>query len=377
VLLIAVTAVSTVESRFELYRPFENLLSDKGEIIYVNEARLDSDSEFSEVTEKLNNAETVAASYRINFGEMSLNGQTVELNKFYNSIVYDEELIKLYTPTLDSGKWLGEPTDEYIDCVAGIGEAGDILELPVEDINGEYINIKVRICGILADRAKLIKSKEFDTFSENCNNILTPYYKALDSESSGNTIILNASQLDKQGVRLIPSGVGYIKYTDRISDDEQQENQILLNKICGHVSFENVRQNSLDYIKSQMTVLIPILVCALLTALLCIISSTAIETKKQLKNFAIYYINGARWNRIFTVELAEMFINGLLSALIAYSFYSVFSRTQISENYVLNLDFLSAVICMGIILLTLICSVCMPVLIIRKSSPKEILYSNV
>lgn len=374
VLLIATTAISSANSRYELYRPFEPLFSKKGEVTFAIPDRYVTESDYLSEINKLNKLENAVFSYKVNLGVAhTKSGMTINLSNIYTrTYAYDKEIIDMYEPKLDSGKWFDGNSGEYISCVVSEGEVGDVMELSFQTPDGSYKTVMGKVCGVISDRSRIMMYSDFDVLTTDCNAIFSTYYKALD-----NIIIFNAEELRKINVNLIPAGYGYVEYSEDITDEDFEKNGLTLSGIGGHITFERLNENSIDNINAQMTMLIPVLVCVLILVIMCIFSSTSIESKKQLRNYAIYYINGARWNRVFMIGLVEMAVNAALSVLISSTLYFLLALLNISENFVLGIDVVSVLACAAIILLTLICSVIMPVLIIRKSSPKKLLYSSI
>ena len=278
VFFIILLSVSSYRSRFALYEPISPLLHKKGEIIFVNSEKQKDYEDFNNLVGK-NGIKEIALSYVANLGNQSINGQTIDSNLYYNLLILDDSLIDLYSPDLSEGNWIQSNMES--ECVLGHGDIGETIDIPFYTFEGEQITIKYRVCGIISDRSKLIYSTRFDALTENCNDIISTYYRKLDIENNKNTIIIKASMLKKHNIHLKPSGIGYVIY-------------------------ENVDKNSHIFINEQLYILIPVLICTAALAFLCVISSTAIQTKKSLRNYSIYFINGSKWNHLCIISVMQL-----------------------------------------------------------------------
>lgn len=371
VFFIILLSVSSYRSRFALYEPISPLLHKKGEIIFVNSEKQKDYEDFNNLVGK-NGIKEIALSYVANLGNQSINGQTIDSNLYYNLLILDDSLIDLYSPDLSEGNWIQSNMES--ECVLGHGDIGETIDIPFYTFEGEQITIKYRVCGIISDRSKLIYSTRFDALTENCNDIISTYYRKLDIENNKNTIIIKASMLKKHNIHLKPSGIGYVIYENNISDNQIKKAELELNKLCGHTDFENVDKNSHIFINEQLYILIPVLICTAALAFLCVISSTAIQTKKSLRNYSIYFINGSKWNHLCIISVIEIVIDNILAILLGFSlchFSIIITNNSLTYYRAIDLLFI-----LGVVVFSLFCSIIMPMIIIKNVSPKKVLYNT-
>ena len=69
------------------------------------------------------------------------------------------------------------------------------------------------------------------------------------------------------------------------------------------ISFDEMRPNNMQSLFEPAYYLLPIiLVLTILTAVGCI-SSSALTTRRRLRNYAIYYVNGLQWKQCIFINL--------------------------------------------------------------------------
>ena len=139
------------------------------------------------------------------------------------------------------------------------------------------------------------------------------------------------------------------------------------------MKLSEINKNSIAYFKVQIYNYLPIIIVVLLLTLVSSISITALSTRQRLKDYGIYYVCGLKWKSCCIVNL-------FYSLIITVS--SVFCATvlMIFSKYIPKLDqtvilwniwvFISVLL---ISILFIIGSMMMPLIIIGKNTPKEVL----
>ncbi|MBR1384878.1 MAG: hypothetical protein IJ555_13895 [Ruminococcus sp.] len=332
VMLTTAAMISNIESRYDVYRPFENLLEGGGELVYIPTGRITDPAQLDETMAGLTGVEGAAFTYTLQLKDTS--AAIVQEGYSYSGepkvYAYDDELLELYLPTLESGSGA--------ECISGMSRLGERLRLTTYDTEGEPFSFDVTVDGVLADKSKLLASDKFNALTEGCRDLFTTYYRTLDSGQGKNTLILRANELRKAGVPLTPTGLGIIRYSEGISQEAVVENERALNSLGGHISFKNVKENTLDNIHSQLLVIVPIIGMLLLTVLLCIVSTGAIKARRQIHSYAIFALCGARRGRLFLVGLTETAVCVAAALLLSEILYLIAPHLSLTSELILKTD---------------------------------------
>ena len=281
-------------------------------------------------------------------------------------LAYDNDLFDLYTPDLESGS-----ADE---CVSGMSNIGDKLKLGVYSMSGEETELDLNVSGVLADKSKLLASDKFNTLTVGCKDMLSTYYRALDAGQGRNTLILKADDLKNEGVLLVPSGFGIVRYNNNISQEAVESNERILNSVGGYASFQKVRENTLDDIYSQLLVIAPIIIMLVLTVLLCIVSTSAIKAKRQMQGYAIFALCGARRRRLFLIGLTETAVCVITALMLSRMLYVIAPHISLTSDLILKTDFPVIAAVILIALLTLAASAIISFVMTNRLPIKTQLY---
>ncbi len=133
-----------------------------------------------------------------------------------------------------------------------------------------------------------------------------------------------------------------------------------------------VYDNSMQYIYQQMYTLFPIAVCIFILTIISTVSISAIYTKRQLRNYAIFYICGARWRTCALRSLKNSAITCGIASILAAAVLIVGKLTFFKET-VISFGWWHFGVCALVIILYLALSMIMPLAIIGSNEPKEVL----
>ncbi|MBR6044801.1 MAG: hypothetical protein IKP47_04100 [Ruminococcus sp.] len=364
--------ISSAESRFDDYEPFRELLDGDGEIIFIPPGRISCD-ELAELIPKLHKVQYLDASYTVPADAVL---PVPEGHTSHGAPViraYDDGLISLYSPQTSQGE-LTKSRD--FSCLSGVGNIGDKLLITLYNTEGKPFEAELTVNGVLKDKGCLLGADKFNTMTVNCREIVSPYYRTIDSERNTDTLIVRAEDIRKADGVLMPDGVGVLRYNAPLTDEERENNASILNSFCAHAAFEKVKENTLDSIRSQLMILIPIATMLVITAVACIVSSTAVKTKRQLRNYAIFMLNGADRRRLFLISLSEMSLCGLLALMLARGLYLMLPLFEVSSGLILKTDILTVSAAMLIVLTAVVSACLMTYAMTRRLTVKEQLYSE-
>lgn len=137
-----------------------------------------------------------------------------------------------------------------------------------------------------------------------------------------------------------------------------------------------MKANSFEYIFSQIYNLMPIFVCVFILTLVGAISTSALSAKRQLKNYAVYYICGLRWRQCALINFFSSLTCALISFVLSISAAFIAKVFGILGETVIELGIWQLLGCAIIILLYILLSMILPISIIGKNSPNQVLKAN-
>ena len=369
VLSMMVIIVSAINSRYALYTPFEKYFDRKGYLVAAADP-MTYDKDF----------ESVAGTSDI---IMSQQTSRVIGDVSFDGIAYDDEFIESYAPPLEDGVWLSDTDityekDGYIPAVitycGGRYKVGDELtqefQLSDNDGNLQTITEKVKIIGILKDKASIASYVLDKPLAHEDHRDI---YNVFSDGFEENDWLL--TRLSDEYACFKGSGVVWgtqFVFYDGLSDEEFARHGDDLNRQFTATKLSVIRKNSMKYIYAQMYTLFPIAVCIFILTIISTVSISAIYTKRQLRNYAIFYICGARWRTCALRSLKNSAITCGIASILAAAVLIVGKLTFFKET-VISFGWWHFGVCAGVIALYLALSMIMPLMIIGSNQPKEVL----
>ena len=370
VLSMMVIIVSAINSRYALYTPFEKYFDRKGYLVAAADP-MTYDKDF----------ESVAGTSDI---IMSQQTSRVIGDVSFDGIAYDDEFIESYAPPLEDGVWLSDTDityekDGYIPAVitscGGRYKVGDVLSHDYDLYNSvsnstETVKAKFKIIGVVKDKANIASyffaeplrypdhRGIYNVFSDEFENVDWLLTRLSDEYAcfKGSSLVW---------------GTQFVFY-DGVSDEEFKQHGNDLNGKFTAVALSEIKENSMQYIYEQMYTLFPIAVCIFILTIISTVSISAIYTKRQLRNYAIFYICGARWRTCALRSLKNSAITCGIAAAISAIVLIVGKLTLLKET-VISFGIWHFGVCAGVIVLYLVLSMIMPLAIIGSNEPKEVL----
>lgn len=202
-------------------------------------------------------------------------------------------------------------------------------------------------------------------------------FKSYSVEQQGlPLVLLSMNELDKYNCFSSVLGGIMVKYKDNLSEEDYENALNSTYALGSSVEFSEIRENSLKEIKDQMTVLAPIIGGIILLVIVSVLSLSAVNTNKQLRNYAVYYICGSIWKQCAVINAVSIIISVLAGGLLSYICLKLAQNLKLLKDTVVTLGEWQILGCVAIVIITLIASLIMPLLIIGKSTPREILKSK-
>ncbi len=372
VLVIMVIMVSAIVSRYEKFEPFEQYLTRKGYMVQMNTYNIypEDIKQILGDTQCLYNEFTVAYD-----GDTELRG-----------IAYCDEYINAYEPPLAAGSWLSHCDETYensgdipavVTSCEGRYKTGDTFEketVLMYDENGEpkeTITVRYKIIGVLKDKASV---------ASYFINVGTPksyrdiYEVFSDSFEDRDWLLTRKEDVAACYSSHAPAYGAMFVLCDDMDEAAfaDVKNKIAAAWDLDATELTKVYDNSMQYIYEQMYTLLPIAVCIFILTIISTVSISAIYTKRQLRNYAIFYICGARWRTCALRSLKSSAITCGMASILAAAVLIV-GKMTFFENTVINFGLRHIAVCAVVILLYLALSMIMPLMIIGSNQPKEVL----
>ena len=372
VIAIIVCLISAILSRYTYYDPFADVIEGYG-YMCVTEPSMLGIEKFNQDFEQYE----LLSTSEFGFG--------MEEDKMHYGYAYSEKLASMYKPQMKDGVWLSETdiTHEdsgFIPIVVTENswyKVGDVIAETYATSYNEngmplnYKTTKYKVIGIVKDRERIVSCEELKNKAEDFNDIYgifdckfreEPFAFALQKD------VKSGFGTDKSPV----SGVQFILCDDREDYESLGKRLRMYSGALKITPLPEIHKNSLEYIYEQMYTLFPIALCIFILTVISAVSINAIYTKRQLRNYAIFYICGARWKTCALKSLKDSAITcAVASALCALILF--IGKQSFLKETVISFGIWHAVVCLGVIALYLILSMIMPIAIIGSSEPKDVL----
>ena len=363
--------VSAVISRYAQFVPFEKYIDRKGYMIIFSDMATYPE-ELAEIT---GGAECITNQFVNAYdGDTALDG-----------ISYSDEFIKAYSPPIKEGKWLAD-TDEtfekdgYIPAVVtscgGRYTVGDVFESDIVmsfDENGapdKIVTARYKIIGITEDNAAIASYIVNNYVPHSYNDI----YAVFNDEYETNDLLLTriSDTYACYGNDGALHGAQFV-FCDNFTDEEYEKLGVMIGrKTSNYATLSEIYSNSMQYIYEQMYTLFPIAVCIFILTIISTVSISAIYTKRQLRNYAIFYICGARWKTCALRSLKNSAITCGIASILAAVVLIIGKLTFVKET-VITFGIWHFAVCAVVIVLYLALSMIMPLAVIGSNSPREVL----
>lgn len=370
--VILISIISTIASRFRYYEPIKEFLNSKG-YFYNIAYGINPDTEMTlrtsdELYEMIDGEKEIAAQY----------SAWLQYNENSNDrfISYDDRFISIYTPELESGHWfdLSSKVSDIVPVVVSQNNyglnVGDVIDLYCFDLG-----IKAEIIGVLAENTKIIDTSHRSADKADYRNFYLDY--DLKREEYPVFLMCQRDLTDKQIVMQL-SGNIFVTYPDNASDNVIAEgNRSIKRMHATHaVPTEEMKINSLKYIFSQIYDLMPIFVCIFILTIVGAVSTSALSAKRQLKNYAVYYICGLKWRQCAAVNFFSSLVCVMISFVLSIGAAFTVKITGLLGGTVVELGWWQISGCIAMIGVYMILSIILPLNIIGNNTPNQVLKSN-
>lgn len=302
---------------------------------------------------------------------------------------YSDEAIERFAPKLKNGRWLNTSDKaEVIEAVITENpfgwNVGDRLQLCFYG-DHEGIFHTVEIVGKMETGAKVFgintwlnKEHDFNLCYSSYNYEFEEVPLMLFSSEYLDTVDIPVDVDPPAKIVQQPVGVHLFVYDDSTSQEVIENGQRMLGEMAEKgmaytESFDILDQNSQKYLYIQVYNLLPIIIVILILTFVSSVSSTAISTRERLKDYSIFYICGLRWVQCIWINMIQSAVISVISLAMAFAGMCVIGFTPLNDTVTIIWSGWIFLATIGLAVLYILVSMLMPAIIIRKSSPKEIL----
>lgn len=409
VFLTAISIVSAVEEKFKKYAILSEYLNKNG--VYLESLHLAkelSEDEQKEYTDGRTNIlienENALREYLPDVRDVLsveevwepvVVGKNVKLAGVW---CYSSEITKSLSPDMESGRWFRESdmNSDMLKAVVTYNE-GDLKAGDVVTVGNGLTDAKqqVEIIGVIKDNESLYNT---DIMSSKYQDYRDCYYtynyeaeeqgivmiiadeQILNGEERGQFIYFNSKINSTKNV--FPRQMGgptILIYDDGVPQETINQDIDKLNKysvIYAARPLSKINENSWDYILEELHNYLPVFACVFLFVIIAAVSANAITVKKQLKNYAIYYMCGLPWKNCARISLSVACItSGIAFGMVVFSILFL-KLTGTIADIALKLGPVQLITCAAIIFCYVLLAWSIPLGIVRNTSAKEIMTNN-
>ncbi|MBE6845702.1 MAG: ABC transporter permease [Ruminococcus sp.] len=381
--VILIAMISTIVSRFRHYIPIKEFLNSKG-YFYNIQYGINPETGLTlrttdEIHDLIEGEDVVAAQYTpwLTYSPDGQEVRTEDENSISDHFVsYDDIYAEIFTPELESGRWfdLKKPVGDEIQVVVSKNDyglkTGDKISLFCFDSE-----VKAEIIGVLKDNTKIIDQSTRSVEKIDYRNFYNDF--KLEREEAPVFLMLQKELIDKPVVMQLCGNV-FVTYPDGASPETiERGNQTMKQLHTAYTSStENMKKNSLDHIFSQIYNLMPIFICIFILTLVGAVSTSALSAKRQLKNYAVYYVCGLKWKQCAAVNLFSSLVSVTISFILSLGGIFIAKAVGILGNTVIEFGIWQIAGCAVIMIIYVLMSIILPLNIIGNNTPNQVLKSN-
>lgn len=389
VLILILFLVSSLMSTLKYYLPMKDILKSKGFMVNLS---------INDFGETIINDQLYSFSNKIDkiystgneFYEIESSDDQSEFGNYLTAITLDNVIINSHKPLMKSGKWLSDITisDNDNEIYAAVTKnslgykTGSIINSKAHDKSGNEKAITIKIVGEIEDGEKLFYQSTSAVAADvslrtDFETIEAQYYPYNSSDEEDPYLVIIKNELDEKNYTTLTFGTSFITFDNDTTKEELSEAEAKLSEYGGQVyNLETVNRKSLQEAKEQAFTIIPMIVSILFFLAISSICLSAINTKKQLRNYGILYICGSRWKQCALISVCSTIITSLFSVILTGMVIILADYFELLRGTVITFGKWQLLACCAVLLFNFIISLIMPFTIIGRTSPREIVKSN-
>lgn len=386
-----ISGMSIVSNRMKIYRQLKPYLKHQGVFLwadgltYGEENYLYKDAE--ELRQYLTGARDVLSVTR--WLATTYKGEDIHVWE------YSQEVVEMLSPDMEQGRYFSKE-DIYSNTLKGVVShntsgirVGDVIRIDNDMVENCYQEIE--IIGVMEDGSTLYQPTYYGEDTEDYRQCFQTYDYEVEGGVpvilvAGQQIIANQSKglfskvnhrLSDLGFMRQITGPVLISYGEQATKEQVAGDMAVFagsaTTLLRQFTLQEFDENCRNYVFEEIADLLPILFCALVFIAVAAVSAGAISVKKNMHNYAIYYICGLRWKTCAKISLyssvlitvgAFLFVNGAVAIL------QILGKL---EGTLLSFGFLQFAVCVGTGAGFIIVSWILPMCLVRKTSAVQVL----
>ena len=369
ILIIGNLTIAVYNSRSAFYEPYKDILTRDGFVfIGRGQGNYDADLKIKRTLDSLEGDVTVINSYGLQL-------VTDDVTFIRHIEAIDNGIFTKLNLPLEEGRWASSEKNTNGEIEAVIYKAGDSddTRLTLGNVIDGTINekpCKIKIVGIIGNgQYAPVLTNSIRGKSE--ENSVMNFYELLSDKDEGCRFFVSASADEVlSDPHNIAMTVSFMYYNFEPSADVRQRNKEKIMGISKNISLlSEYNENTLAFINEQYIKLLPILLCVFVIVLAELICSASMNTKRQLRNYGIYFLCGCKWSDCLKFSLAYSLLilaGGVVSGCAAFLIFRKTEYANLFERYIAeNNIFTTATIAAVMLLLSLV----IPFFMVRRTSP--------
>lgn len=381
-LIITAVMISSLYLRYRTYLPFKDYFESNGMFcLFEQTAELNSHYTDTEAMLSELSAEDAIAAHKLYAIYNNSSGTNREITE-QSPVVYsyDDEIISRFSPDLSKGRWISPNSDEIEAVVSENSwfKTGEKITLSLGSNIGngviEFREYTIRIVGELkSDTEVFLCGRSFANPSY--KNAFYPY--SLRTEGVP-LMLLSYSSLERYGNEIYQPIYEFaiIKYDDNASEESMKKDRetLMQNGSIAFFSLQEMDENSKSYLSEQLYTLLPILIVLMIMTMVSCISSSAITTRKRLRDYANYCLVGLTRGKCILINLIQSLIIASAALIAAKLCIEIIRFTTLSEIFVVIDCSWLIVAELAVIAIVVCTSLIMPVIMLCSSDIKQLLH---
>ena len=154
---------------------------------------------------------------------------------------------------------------------------------------------------------------------------------------------------------------------ERMTDAFRKDPNMMLTPLS------ELKEKSDESLKEDLGKYVPLAAVIIIVVILGTAGAIAIQTLDEMKNYAVMYLCGMKWRRTVLVSLCKVLMLLLAAVLISVGAMMILHRQNISAELGLAFGSRNIYISLALAGVAVACSVILPVLLLRRSEPAEIM----
>lgn len=171
--------------------------------------------------------------------------------------------------------------------------------------------------------------------------------------------------------RTIGMSSAFITYNTTPTDEIRKGNELKLQSAgrCTVIDMSSLKANSDAYLYEQYIKMLPILLCVFLIVLTELICSVAMNTRRQMRNYGIYFLCGCRWRDVLRISLSYSLIILAGGLMLGGAAMAVFQTMEYAKMFEQNLALNNVWMTLALIGFMLAMSLVIPFVQVSRTSP--------